>query len=99
MPWIAWRRGQQGDGDDEGDNERSDLGNIDMQTERALYRQKRAAQLGRLLAARLELQRILGSETFGAQWKRYVATESGQAAIRTALGAIKNRHIGTSILE
>ncbi|MGE0606572.1 MAG: Druantia anti-phage system protein DruA [Pirellulales bacterium] len=85
--------------DDADEEEQSDLGNISLVAEEALYRRKRAEQLSRLLAAKLRLQQLLASDTFGADANRFIQTESGMASLRAALFANKNKHVGTSILE
>lgn len=93
--------------DDELIPERSEMGNSSKEAVDALYRRKRADQLGRLLAARLHLQTLLKLDDLIDCWKQYVADERKRraasvtldTAIRTALQAVKNRHVGTSMLE
>jgi hypothetical protein len=89
---------QQRSEDDE-EEDQSELGNISFAAEAALYRRKRAEQLGRLLAAKVRIQGLLLSKDFPSPASRFIQSESGLAAIRTALVANKNRHIGTSLLE
>jgi hypothetical protein len=94
-------------GDDEFMPERSEMGSSSKDAVDALYRRKRAHQLGRLLAARLHLQKLLKEDDLGESWSQYIADERKRkvasatldTAIRTALQAVKNRHVGTSMLE
>jgi energy-coupling factor transporter ATP-binding protein EcfA2 len=88
--------------------ERSELGNISLTAEEALYRAKRATRLYKLLSAKSELQNILYHADFAETWRAFVGSisENGQiereearGVIRTAIRAVKARHIGTSILE
>ena len=99
----AWRARDASEGDDQEDDQeersKSELGNIDLATETALYTRKRAEQLYRLLTARRLLQSFLEKPRLTDQWPPFLASEQGQTAVRTALFAMKNRHIGTSILE
>lgn len=87
------------DGDAIPDEEKSELGNISIDTEEALYQHKRAEQLARLLMARMEFQRILSDPSFDTSWERFVSNERGYSAIRNALVAQKSKHIGSSMLE
>ncbi|WP_420640462.1 Druantia anti-phage system protein DruA [Candidatus Leptofilum sp.] len=100
---IDWRARLQidADNDDEDDltQDRSELGNISKTAETALYRRKRAERLAQLLHARKELNDLLNQPDFTSTWQRFLATENGQTAVRRALIAHKNRHIGTSMLE
>lgn len=79
--------------------EKSELGNIPKAAEEALYRRKRADQLGRLLVARRVIQELVARTDLESIWYTLVDREHVQTAIRTALQAQKSRHIGTSILE
>jgi hypothetical protein len=89
-----WRSGEAAT-----DEERSDLGNISVEAERALYRRKRADAAGRILSARVRLRNVVSSPDFDAIWPAFLASDSGQGAVRAALLAVKSRHIGTSLLE
>ena len=79
--------------------ERSELGNISSTVEAAMYRRKRAEHLGKLIAARQELEALLTTPDLPARALHFLETEVGEMAVRTALLALKNRHIGTSMLE
>jgi hypothetical protein len=79
--------------------ERSSLGNISTVAEVALYRRKRAEQLGRLLSARQALLDLLEDTDFEIKHESFLDGESGRSAVRTALHALKSRHVGTSMLE
>jgi len=79
--------------------ERSELGNISKAAEDALYRRKRADQLRQLLDAQIILKEFIKKSKFQFSLKNFIDSEIGQKAIRTAIKAPKNRHIGTSILE
>ena len=85
--------------DDAEDAIQSDLGNISLIAEKALYRRKRAERLSRLLAAKSRLRRFIELRTFTNEIDRFVESEAGLTSIRTALIANKNKHVGTSILE
>lgn len=85
------------DGIDEED--KSDLGSISKETEDALYRRKRAEQLGRLLMAKKELLAVYRSEDFNSIWVEFCNSEVGNSSIRTALVAQKTQHIGSSLME
>ncbi len=79
--------------------EKSDLGDVSMEFEEALYRRKRADMLGRLLTAKRFLVALISDEAFDEAWQTAFASESGQSAVWTALIGLKNRHVGTSIME
>jgi hypothetical protein len=79
--------------------ERGLLGNISMDAEDALYRRKRAEQLAKLLLAKRTIKGLVEDPDFNQKYARFMMSESGQIAIRTALTAIKSKHIGTSMLE
>lgn len=81
------------------DEEKSELGSISVDTERALYQRKRAEQLARLLSAKKAISSILRSNSFGEAWSFFVESEAGYSAIRTALIAQKGKHIGSSMME
>lgn len=65
----------------------------------ALFRRKRAEQLAKLLYARKSIRELLVAENFNDALKKFLASDLGQMAIRNAFVAIKNRHIGTSMME
>lgn len=93
---IAWEEHKKsGNGQIEG----SDLGNISKEAEEALYRRKRALRLAQLLTARVRIQKLLNAEDFTNQWERFLENDDGKRAVWAALLALKNKHIGTSILE
>ena len=96
---LALQRWEERNDDDEVVLERSELGNISVDAEDALYTRKRAEHLGRLLTARRALSRFLERPDIAEFWPRFGASEAGHAAVRNALLAVKNRHVGTSILE
>ena len=81
------------------DEEKSELGSISVDTERALYLRKRAEQLARLLSAKKTISSILKSNSFDQAWHPFVESETGYSAIRTALIAQKGKHIGSSMME
>ena len=78
---------------------RSEYGNISEQAYTLLFLKKRAAELSRLLGARIALTQLLEHTDFMQRWQSWAASERGRSAIRTGLIAIKNCHVGTSILE
>lgn len=93
-----WReRGDSGEDDDT--IVKSELGDVSVEFEDALYRRKRADALGRWLTAKRAITSLLNSPDYDAAWPGFIQAESGQAAIWAALVALKNRHVGTSILE
>lgn len=77
----------------------SDLGGISVAAEKALYRRKRAESLSRLLSAKLTIQTALNGNDLSEASERLTKTDQGLAAVRAALVANKNQHVGTSILE
>lgn len=100
-----WRSDQTADG---ATVERSELGNISLTAETALYRAKRATRVYRLLQAKYRLQQIVDDDNFGSNWRitfgyiaedGTIADEEIRSAIRTVIRAVKSRHVGTSILE
>lgn len=84
---------------DIGDGEKSELGSISIDTEKALYRRKRAEQLARLLSAKKAIRDLLNSENFDEVWIDFCKSETGNSAIRSALVAQKTKHIGSSLME
>lgn len=91
---ARWRAGDEG-----GDAERSEFGNISREAEDALYRRKRADALGRFLSARVRLRELLDAPNFHTVWPAFLLSAAGGGAVRSALVAAKSRHVGTSILE
>jgi hypothetical protein len=88
------------DMDSDTDNaERSELGSISMDAEKALYRRKRAEQLARLLSAKKAISDLCEDENFTEKWQDFCKSESGNSAIRSALVAQKTKHIGSSLME
>lgn len=79
--------------------DRSELGNISLDAEKALYRRKRAERLSQLLFARDKIRKLLKVESFGSRWREFLSLKTGKGIIRTALQAQKSRHVGTSIME
>ena len=84
---------------DIGDGEKSELGSISIDTEKVLYRRKRAEQLARLLSAKKAIRDLLSTESFDEVWTDFCKSESGNSAIRSALVAQKTKHIGSSLME
>jgi len=81
------------------ETERSDLGSISMDAEKALYRRKRAEQLARLLSAKKEISDVVSAADFSERWDAFCKSETGNSAIRSALVAQKTKHIGSSLME
>lgn len=79
--------------------EKSDLGSISMDAEKALYRRKRADQLARLLLAKKEITDIITANNFNEKWIPFCRSEIGSSSIRSALVAQKTKHIGSSLME
>ena len=79
--------------------EKSELGSISVDTERALYRRKRAEQLARLLSAKKAIRDLIDAENFNEIWIDFCKSEMGSSAIRSALVAQKTKHIGSSMME
>lgn len=78
---------------------KSELGSISIDTEKALYRRKRAEQLARLLNAKKAIRDLCNSEAFEVSWIDFCKSEAGNSAIRNALVAQKTKHIGSSLME
>lgn len=85
--------------EDNSEMEKSELGGISKETERALYRRKRAEQLARLLSAKKAITEIYLSADFSLIWIDFCKSEAGYSAIRSALVAQKTKHIGSSMME
>ena len=79
--------------------EKSELGSISKEIEQALYRRKRADQLGKLLGAKKALSDLLSNEKFDELWSAFCDSDNGKSCIRTALIAQKTKHIGSSMME
>lgn len=81
------------------DSEKSELGSISIDTEKALYRRKRAEQLAHLLSAKKAIRDLINSDSFNEIWIDFCKSEAGNSAIRSALVAQKTKHIGSSLME
>ena len=81
------------------EEEKSELGSISKETEKALYHRKRAEQLAKLLNAKKVITDLCNSELFDELWKDFCKGEVGNSVIRTALVAQKTKHIGSSMME
>ena len=66
------------------DIEKSELGSISIDAERALYRRKRAEQLARLLSAKKAIRDLINAENFNEIWIDFCKSETGNSAIRSA---------------
>lgn len=81
------------------EEEKSELGSISKDTEKALYHRKRAEQLAKLLGAKKAITDLLTSDYFDETWRDFCKSEIGNSVIRTALVAQKTKHIGSSMME
>jgi len=79
--------------------EKSELGSISKEIEQALYKRKRADQLGKLLGAKKAINELLSSEKFDELWIPFCDSDNGKSVIRSALIAQKTKHIGSSMME
>ncbi|MCD7785256.1 MAG: DUF4338 domain-containing protein [Oscillospiraceae bacterium] len=79
--------------------EKSELGSISKEIEQALYRRKRADQLGKLLGAKKALTDLISNDKFEDLWKTFCDSDNGKSHIRTSLIAQKTKHIGSSMME
>jgi len=97
----TWQAFQDQGAEDGGDAKlkQSVYGNISEDAQRLLFLKKRAGELARLLGARLEIEQLLAQSNFVGTWHNWCSTERGRSAVRNALVSVKNRHVGTSILE
>ena len=77
----------------------SALGAISQEAEDWLYKRKKAEGLSKLLGAKRVIQKILSENSAAEAAHELIESEAGISAIRVALFANKNRHVGTSILE
>lgn len=89
----------QADRTGEAELQRSEYGNVSEEAYDLLFLKKRAAELSRLLGAQLAIQQLLERADFEQVWQTWATSERGKTAIRNGLVAIKNHHVGTSILE
>ena len=89
----------QGGNPDAASEEKSELGSISKEIEQALYRRKRADQLGKLLGAKKALSDLIHNEKFEELWSSFCDGDNGKSYIRTALIAQKTKHIGSSMME
>lgn len=89
----------QGGNPDAASEEKSELGSISKEIEQALYRRKRADQLGKLLGAKKALSDLIHNEKFDELWSAFCDGDNGKSYIRTALIAQKAKHIGSSMME
>lgn len=96
-----WQAYQAPGAEDGGDAElkQSIYGNISEEAQKLLFMKKRAGELTRLLGARLEIEQLLVQPDLVGVWQGWCSTERGRSAVRNALVSVKNRHVGTSILE
>ena len=90
---------KQPDKSGEADLQQSAYGNISEQAYELLFLKKRAGELARLLGARIAIEQLLARADFAQEWQGWAESERGRGAIRNGLVAIKNQHVGTSILE
>lgn len=96
--WAAFRE-QNIDDLERSELKRSMYGNISEDAQRLLFLKKRAGELARLLGARLEIEQLLTQPDLRDTWQSWCMGECGRSAVRNALVSVKNRHVGTSILE
>lgn len=81
------------------EDEKSELGSITKDTEKALYHRKRAEQLAKLLLAKKVITDLCDTEAFDDIWRDFCKGELGNSVIRNALVAQKTKHIGSSMME
>jgi len=96
---VALRRWEQFKKDNTGTFQKSLFGDISVEAEDALYTAKRATRLHKLFVAQLAIQDLLNSPNFENEWAKFAASEDNRPIIRTAIRAVKGRHVGTSIME
>lgn len=96
--WAVIRH-QGNNGVDHPEVKRSSFGNISEDAYKLLFLKKRAAELARLLGAQLVIEQFLAQPDFAEVWQAWSKSEVGRSAVRNGLLSIKNRHVGTSILE
>lgn len=78
---------------------KSELGGITKDAVEALYVKKRSEKLARLLSAKKQINELLESLDFEERFYSFSETDTGRAAIRNALVAQKEIHVGSSIME
>lgn len=83
----------------EAELQRSAYGNVSEEAYELLFLKKRATELSRLLGAQIAIEQLLERSDFAQIWQTWAGSERGKTAIRNGLVAIKNQHVGTSILE
>ncbi len=83
----------------EAELQRSEYGNVSTAAYELLFLKKRSGELSRLLGAQIAIEQLLEQPDFAQIWQLWAASERGKNAIRQGLVAIKNQHVGTSILE
>ena len=59
--------------------EKSELGSISKEIEQALYKRKRADQLGKLLGAKKAINELLSSEKFDELWIPFCDSDNGKS--------------------
>lgn len=90
---------QRTNGTSDHDLKRSNFGNISEDAYELLFLKKRAGELARLLGAQLTIEQFLAQPDAAKVWQAWCESERGRSAVRNGLLSIKNRHVGTSILE
>ncbi len=96
--WTAYQNPRTA-GEIERELQRSPYGNISIRAQELLFMKKRAGELARLLGSRLAITQFLERTDIVDNWQHWCRSERGRSAVRTGLLAIKNQHVGTSILE
>ncbi|MBP8291802.1 MAG: DUF4338 domain-containing protein, partial [Caldilineaceae bacterium] len=97
--WLAFQEQSEENGEGAEQLKQSIYGNISEEAQRLLFMKKRAGELARLLGARLEIEQLLVQRNLADAWQDWCMTERGRSAVRNGLVSVKNRHVGTSILE
>ncbi len=87
------------DDPEETETERSDLGKISKDAEKALYRKKRAEQLAKYLSAKIVIDEFLNLGSIDERSIDFCNSDTGSTAIYTALVSQKSKHIGSSMME
>ena len=84
----------------DGDKQKqSGFGAISEEAEEWLYKRKRSEALSKLLGAKRAIQQLVAQHSVDIAAQTLIELDSGKSAVRVALFANKNRHVGTSILE
>ena len=86
-----------GNSEDEDTNIQSELGQINLAAEKALYRRKRADQLSKYLSAKIAFLNFHPKNL--TDYLEFCDNEKTSVAVRTAFAAQKIKHIGSSMLE